>query len=410
MAVLLSATVRGLAGSKRPKTIEFQPKVNAVWGLNGSGKTSYIKVLHSALTNDSSILVRVPFESAVVRFLDHRTGNVYERSIIKNDLFGQQAIFDELLSTYDLESISAEERHSVLRQLQRAAAKRAVGRSGEVSVDDWGWKTTPEPPPHTHPAFMHRYLPTSRLTAGTDPRMYRTQGASADRADVLTEATYDKVFARNIQAIWERYSRQELIQEREIQQAGLASILSSVLNRGEEFSHGDGKVDAEAAYKALTGFFRAQKLPVQTSRSHFMKSYQSDPLLRNVVARITDVERQIGKAQAPSRKLESLLHELFNGGKQVRLDKGISVSSRAENIPIELLSSGEKQMLLILLEALAAGDHSIIIDEPEISMHVDWQRRLVESMRIVNPEAQIVIATHSPEVMAGVPETSIFEL
>ena len=62
---------------------------------------------------------------------------------------------------------------------------------------------------------------------------------------------------------------------------------------------------------------------------------------------------------------------------------------------------------MILVVTLLAGESSIIIDEPEISIHVDWQKRLVQIMRMLTPKAQIIIATHSPEVMADLPDSKI---
>jgi putative hydrolase of the HAD superfamily len=59
---------------------------------------------------------------------------------------------------------------------------------------------------------------------------------------------------------------------------------------------------------------------------------------------------------------------------------------------------------------LAADDSTVMIDEPELSMHVDWQQVLVASMRRVNPDCQLLLATHSPEVMADVADDKVFEL
>jgi predicted ATP-dependent endonuclease of OLD family len=52
----------------------------------------------------------------------------------------------------------------------------------------------------------------------------------------------------------------------------------------------------------------------------------------------------------------------------------------------------------------------IIIDEPELSMHIDWQHDLLAALRVLNPQCQIIVATHSPEVMADVPDDKIFRL
>ena len=66
------------------------------------------------------------------------------------------------------------------------------------------------------------------------------------------------------------------------------------------------------------------------------------------------------------------------------------------------LSSGEKQMLIILGEALLqrCAPTIYIADEPELSLHVDWQESLVDNVLTLNPKAQILFATHSPDIVS----------
>ena len=65
------------------------------------------------------------------------------------------------------------------------------------------------------------------------------------------------------------------------------------------------------------------------------------------------------------------------------------------------LSSGEKQMLVILLTALVRdGEHSVLfMDEPEASLHIEWQQRLISMLRELNPNLQLILTTHSPAVI-----------
>lgn len=66
----------------------------------------------------------------------------------------------------------------------------------------------------------------------------------------------------------------------------------------------------------------------------------------------------------------------------------------------EDLSSGEKQLLIILLNVLLSNKSSIIImDEPELSLHVNWQLKMIESILQLNPNAQFIIVTHNPIVV-----------
>lgn len=65
------------------------------------------------------------------------------------------------------------------------------------------------------------------------------------------------------------------------------------------------------------------------------------------------------------------------------------------------LSAGEKQFLIVMLTVLMQRNEEriLIMDEPEISMHLDWQRTLIENIQTLNPNCQIIIATHSPGVI-----------
>jgi predicted ATPase len=57
--------------------------------------------------------------------------------------------------------------------------------------------------------------------------------------------------------------------------------------------------------------------------------------------------------------------------------------------------------LVILLTTLVQDNKPAIIfmDEPEISLHFDWQKKLIQYMRELNPNAQIILATHSPALI-----------
>lgn len=65
------------------------------------------------------------------------------------------------------------------------------------------------------------------------------------------------------------------------------------------------------------------------------------------------------------------------------------------------LSSGEKQFLIVMLTVLLQRKEEsiLIMDEPEISMHIDWQRDLLNNLKKLNPNCQIILATHSPGVI-----------
>lgn len=65
------------------------------------------------------------------------------------------------------------------------------------------------------------------------------------------------------------------------------------------------------------------------------------------------------------------------------------------------LSSGERQVIYIFLKvAIATKDNALILmDEPEISLHLSWQEKLLTQIRAINPDSQLIIVTHSPAIV-----------
>jgi len=111
-------------------------------------------------------------------------------------------------------------------------------------------------------------------------------------------------------------------------------------------------------------------------------------------------------------KLQELLDNLFDKKKKLSLQDNRIIVEVEDGKQIELasLSSGEKQILYILMNALDAGPSSFIIDEPEISMHIDWQNQLIASILQVNPNTQLIVATHSVEIMEEITDDRIFPM
>lgn len=72
-------------------------------------------------------------------------------------------------------------------------------------------------------------------------------------------------------------------------------------------------------------------------------------------------------------------------------------------IQLEQLSSGEKQLLLILTTVFLQEEkpNILLMDEPEISLHISWQDKLIEMIRQLNPNCQLILTTHSPNIFAN---------
>ena len=104
-------------------------------------------------------------------------------------------------------------------------------------------------------------------------------------------------------------------------------------------------------------------------------------------------------------KFFELINSLFlMTGKSIDIDDKNRVIFRKgkQIIDMEKLSAGEKQILLLLFTLFLMEDRStvLLLDEPEISLHIEWQDRLIQLMLDLNPNCQIIMTTHSPNIFA----------
>ena len=105
----------------------------------------------------------------------------------------------------------------------------------------------------------------------------------------------------------------------------------------------------------------------------------------------------------PKTKFQDLVDELFSetGKKIIRKSNEILFEQDGDTLYPYQLSSGEKQMLVILLTVLVQDNRRgvLFMDEPEVSLHVEWQQRLISLIRELNPNVQIILTTHSPAMI-----------
>jgi predicted ATP-dependent endonuclease of OLD family len=98
------------------------------------------------------------------------------------------------------------------------------------------------------------------------------------------------------------------------------------------------------------------------------------------------------------------INKLFErSGKQIMIDPKtdvVSVFKETDLILFTQLSSGEKQLLIILFKVFLMEEHPaiLLLDEPENSLHIEWQQQLIDVIRTLNSNSQLIISTHSPSI------------
>lgn len=126
------------------------------------------------------------------------------------------------------------------------------------------------------------------------------------------------------------------------------------------------------------------------------------PFLYSLMARLDALE-------GPQRKIQTFLDEVngFLTDKAMYFTPAEGLQLRSiggDNLNTAKLSSGERQLILLLCNALLSGSDSVmfLIDEPELSLNVRWQRKVVSALLncTAGTPVQFILATHSIELLS----------
>lgn len=124
------------------------------------------------------------------------------------------------------------------------------------------------------------------------------------------------------------------------------------------------------------------------------KGKNPEEILSAIEKDINTVEQKRDDAMKPFTALEMLILKIFQK-KGINMDT-ITFGDLESAISSDKLSAGEKQMLSFLCYNTFSKNKVIFIDEPELSLHPDWQRLLIPTLLKQGNNNQFFIATHSP--------------
>ena len=123
---------------------------------------------------------------------------------------------------------------------------------------------------------------------------------------------------------------------------------------------------------------------------------------------VQDVEKKLSVFDEIADKIDlfkQIINERFRYNRMtISRQEGFSFLTRGDRpLPVTSLSSGEQHELVLLYQLLfkVNPDSLILIDEPELSLHVAWQQQFLQDLQEITHLASfdVLIATHSPQII-----------
>ena len=420
--LIASLEVKGLWGRRHDeRKIVFNEQVNILIGRNASGKTSLLTILYCLVTADLRRLVEIEFSSAKVEL---RSFSSKARRTIraKRDEESLSVKFSNGPTiTVPLPNTSRDDAF-----FERQFARALRGEGGRQlramgSLVPTAWLPVNRRLPVSDPEDESAYILEWDRPVPVHSRRRRSALESVDhRLSELAEQLHRYRF-RIEQTLSSRY--------KEFEQRVLEIVLFDEERDKFPMDIPDQDSLGEDSKNLLIRAFESAELltipmrkridqhfeVLENARHNFANDKGGDtnffvlPLIPRTgdmieAARSLDEARE-GLFEA-IRRFEKLAHK-FLVDKIVRVQADGSlhiayVDDVERAIDPHRLSSGEKQILIFLTQALLAEKTPVVYmaDEPELSLHIEWQSMLIDSLLRLGGEIQIIVATHSPDIVS----------
>lgn len=400
---------------ERSLEFNFHDDVNFIIGINGSGKTTAVNMIVAALTANFSELDRLEFSKIIIKLKSNTSRK--KPSVIISKKSSNEVPFS-----------------SIEYEIRESSSEKPI----TLSLDDFEEQLMIRRYPR-HIVDREMFRRQGHSVVGSLEKLVNVSWLSVNRSSVVQEdyekEKYDSTVDRKLKELVNRlvryFSTLGKAASEQFESFQKEVFLSMLFRKSSKpFFSTAKEIDIDEEKRALEGIFNQFKVAPRDFKgrldSHFdalakakekISSGVGLPLNVGDISVLIGTERidyivdewnkSIDKRQTIFEPRDTFL-KIINSMMQ---RKTFSINSQNElqittqsgkTLPLHRLSSGEKQLLIVLGEALLQEKKPwvYIADEPELSLHVRWQESLVDNLRSINPNSQIIFATHSPDVVS----------
>lgn len=419
--------------------ITFNKDITFIVGLNGSGKTTAIRLINAILTPSPKELNLIPFDDAEVSLThennvitinakkkdNHISISIKEPKKIKGEFNVPILDFEELEYRYEqkesgenyFKSLILEERdNSILKFILDLPSPYFLGLDRKIhGIDHFESQIRSKNilSPRRRPPSHYQKIITGNLGTSlveVQDLLYETISQIRRVADKENEKQRKNLLISSF-----KYTRSDdvfsgkfdfTIEEGLLQRRG---ELEETLRQLDMFT-GDAEKEITKFFESLQKLLDRKNKEGENGKGVDIEWIINKAQINRIyefLKIIDDTKNRIDKISSNLNKFLDLVNSYYNEtGKQLTIDPlGRAFLKRPKGgmVGLDALSSGEKQILIIFANSiLRLGNEKVfIIDEPELSLHLNWQERFIDDIKSLKTGAQFIFATHSPEIIAG---------
>lgn len=431
----------GVHGDLKPITLNFEDRLTFLTGINGSGKTSVIKLMIGLLGPSLEFVNRILFESVEVT-VDYEEQSYKVIAVVRDDekvrwslerndkemghfvskylyydqvenpdethyyeylyrehrRFRSSTLFDLISQIPTPRFLGLDRRLYSAGQVDAMSMKRFRDRERRIGYTESARNTRVilESAVQEAQQLVHNYV---RKTAQKQPAIIEDLKQKILMSSFSYETRFESFPDNGVEEKLKELNAQRERFVEAIRELNIPDLQSQIVTFFEKIE------------KLLNDFQKGSKTnrgnTINTYRQWFINNTQLKRV-EEIIEFIEEYQAKVKELREPIARLSDLINRYYSeSGKSVDIqgDGTFQIKKRiGVDTDIMRLSSGEKHILIMLTHLVfffADNDEHevVIIDEPELSLHLTWQEIFVDSILAANENTQFVLATHSPMII-----------
>jgi predicted ATP-binding protein involved in virulence len=424
--------------------IRLEEDISIIHAPNGSGKTKFLMLIEAIINDNFSRIIDIPFDKIVFELIDDESNILYWNVVryeteseklkknFKNTIkltylinFKDYQNYFELIVNKEFDG-NFSKIAELIPGLRRSGAKEWIETetgerlSLEDILDNYGnyeelFETDLDYEEQYLDAFedLHQYLPIKLIETN---RLFVTNNNGGHYSNTLAISNYSNRIKKEIASLLQVYAQTSQDLDR--------TFPSRLLNRmrtHDNFSDYDlesiikglMQQDKERNYLAQMGLLDTKEKFEETIN---IQEFTTDDFINSNLAEVLSLFLEDNKAKLnvfnDMKNRVNLFQNIVNkrlSDKSITLDRNEGFIIRFSNgerlDKVYQLSSGEQHTIVLMFDLLFKSAEStlVLIDEPELSLHVEWQMDFLDEIKQIAKlrRQKYIIATHSPQIVNG---------